>query len=184
MPILAIKDNPPIRFPGISILETGFDWYIAKVKARQEKALAFDMLAMDIGYYLPLYAKSVRRPDTGKLRTTLLPLFPSYLPFSCEKVPDWLLRSDRISKVLEIRGQETFQSQLEAIYRTRECSQGLSPADQHDFEMGQRVKIIEGPCQGLSGKLVNRMNGSILVLQVEGLGFASIRVNPKHLACI
>jgi len=35
-----------------------------------------------------------------------------------------------------------------------------------------------------TGKLVNRVNGSILVHQVEGPGFASIQVNPKHLACI
>jgi hypothetical protein len=182
MPTLAIKDNPPSRYPNLSICETGLNWYIAKVKPRQEKALAFDLLAMEVGYYLPLFSKSIRRPDTGKLRTSILPLFPSYLPFECREVPDWLLRSDRVITVMAIRAQENFKTELESIYRARECR--LSPSHWDAFEMGQLVKISDGPCKGLVGRLVNRINGTSLVMRVEGLGFAEIHVNPQHISSL
>jgi hypothetical protein len=184
MPIIAIKDNPPTRYPNLSISETGLNWYIAKVKPRQEKALAFELLAMEVGYYLPLFSKSVRRPDTGKLRTSILPLFPSYLPFECDDVPEWLRRSDRVVSVMNIRCQQHFKNQLEVIYRAREFRLALSPSHRDDFEMGQLVKISDGPCQGLVGKLVKRINGAGLVLLVEGLGFAEIHVNPQHLTAL
>jgi hypothetical protein len=182
MPILAIKDNPPSRFPNYPIPETGLDWYIAKVKPRQEKALAFDLMDMEIGYYLPLYSKSIRRPDTGKLRTSILPLFPSYLPFECNEVPEPILHSNRVIKVMKIRAQDHFKAQLQAVYLAREGRLPIIPCDRDAFEMGQLVKICEGPCKGLVGKLVNRINGSSLVIRLEGLGFAGIHVNPQHLA--
>ena len=182
MPTLALKDNPPVRYPNLPISETGLNWYIAKVRSRQEKALAFDLLSMDIGYYLPMSTKSIRRPDTGKKRTSILPLFPSYLPFECEEVPSWLLRSERVTSIMEIRAQDRFKSQLDAIYRYQENR--LLPSDRDAFEMGQSVTISEGPCAGLVGKLVNRINGSTLVLLVEGLGYAEIHVDAQKLTAL
>lgn len=182
MPTLALRDNPPTRHPNLSIGETGLNWFIAKVKPRQEKALAFDLLAKDIGYYLPTFTKSIRRLDTGKLRTSILPLFPSYLPFECDDVPDWLLRSERVTTILKIRAQDQFKSQLGAIYRCRENRIGIMPSDGDAFEMGQSVQVTDGPCAGMVGKLTKWISGSCLVIRVDGLGFAELQVNPQHIA--
>lgn len=181
MPILALKDNPPTRFPDTSILETTGNWYIAKVKARQEKALAFDMMAEGTGYYLPIYTKSIRRPDTNKKRTSILPLFPSYLPFECETVPSWLVRSERVAAVIEIKAQNRFRQQLHAIYRARECGLVASSLSESEYALGQQVRILEGPCAGVVGRVIKHISESILIIQVEGLGCAGIRVNAEAL---
>ncbi|HKP96076.1 MAG TPA: transcription termination/antitermination NusG family protein [Fibrobacteria bacterium] len=184
MPILAIKDNPPSRFPNVPITATKLNWYIAKVKPRQEKALAFDLMFQETGYYLPLFTKSVKRQDTGKKRTSILPLFPSYLPFECDQVPTWLIRSDRVSTILQVKAQARFKQQLNEIYLARECGLGLTPIHESGFEIGQSVKIINGPCNGLIGKLIKKNNENVLVIQIEGLGIAGIHVDASNLEAI
>lgn len=181
MPTLALKDNPPSRFPEASILESTQIWSIAKVRARQEKALAFDLMAEGIGYYLPLFSKSFKRPDTGKKRTSILPIFPSYLPFECESVPPWLFRSERVAAIIEVKAQNRFREQLHAIYQCRECTVGLADIPQREFTIGQQVRVLAGPCAGIVGNLVKRINENFLVINVEGLGFAGIRVNAEFL---
>ncbi len=181
MPILAIKDNPPSRFPNIPILETTNGWFIAKVRARQEKALAFDMMAHGMGYYLPVFTKSVIRPDTGKKRTSILPLFPSYLPFECESVPSWLARSERVSAIIAIKAQNQFRQQLHAIFRARECGLSVPAFSKHEFDLGQQVRLIEGPCAGVVGTVVKHISECILMMQIEGLGCAGIRVKAEAL---
>ena len=181
MPILAIKNNPPSRYPNAPILETDLSWYIAKVRPRQEKALAFDLIAMQIGYYLPLFTKSIKRPDNQKKRTSILPLFPSYVPFECARVPSWLVYSDRICGILEVKEQRKFKQQLSVIYRARESRTGLSPVDPIEFMVGKPVRIAHGPCAGMIGKMVKRINADIFVLHLEGLGYAGIHVNANCL---
>lgn len=181
MPILALKDNPPSRFPNIPILETTNDWFIAKVRARQEKALAFDMMANGLGYYLPVFTKSIKRPDTGKKRTSILPLFPSYIPFECGSVPSWLTKSERVTAIIEIKGQNRFRQQLHAVYQAREYGLAVSCLSENEFALGQQVRLLEGPCAGVVGTVVKLISECILVIQVEGLGYAGIRVNAEAL---
>lgn len=181
MPILAIKNNPPSRYPNIPIHETDLSWYIARVRPRQEKALAFDLMAREIGYYLPLFTKSIKRPDNQKKRTSILPLFPSYVPFECERLPPWLFNSDRICNILEIKEQRKFKQQLNMIYMAREGRMGLSPVDRIEFIVGKPARIAQGPFAGLIGKMVKRINDHVFALHMEGLGYAAIQVNADCL---
>jgi hypothetical protein len=184
MPILAKKDNPPSRFPDIPILETTNDWFIAKVRARQEKALAFDMMAHGMGYYLPVITKSIKRPDTGKKRTSILPLFPSYLPFECESAPTWLVRSERVIAIIRIKAKNRFRQQLHAIYQARDCDLVIASHTESEYTLGRQVRLLEGPCTGLVGTVVKHISECILVMQVEGLGCAGIRVNAEDLELV
>jgi hypothetical protein len=181
MPILSIKANPPSRYPNVPLIGTGLNWYIAQVKPRQEKSLAFDLMSMEIGYYLPLFKKSIRRPDTGKLRSSFMVMFPSYVPFECEHVPSSLIHSDRVCKILEVKSQDKFRQQLNMIYQAQNDRMGVSPVSQIEFMVGRSVRIIEGPCKGMIGRMVKMINDTFLVLELEGLGFAGIRVSVNSL---
>ena len=44
-----INENPPARFPARAITEAAAPWWVAKVKPRQEKAIAFDFIRNSVG---------------------------------------------------------------------------------------------------------------------------------------
>jgi hypothetical protein len=69
---------PPSRFPDVPIEQAKERWWIAKVKPRQEKQLAFDFLEFGIEYYLPLYEKLTIRPGTNKKRYFSISLCHSF----------------------------------------------------------------------------------------------------------
>jgi hypothetical protein len=71
-----VDENPPTRHPAGPISESKEPWWVAKVKPRQEKAIAFDLIARSIDYYLPMFTKVVRRKDNNKPRKSILSLFP------------------------------------------------------------------------------------------------------------
>ena len=80
-----VNENPPARFPVKPLDEYSLPWWVAKVKPRQEKALAFDFIAKNIEYYLPLLTKVTRRKDNNKPRKSIIPLFPGYISFCADK---------------------------------------------------------------------------------------------------
>ena len=103
------------------------------------------------------------------------------MPFECDRVPPWLVNSDRVCAILEIKEQRKFKQQLNMIYAAREGRMGLSPVDQIEFMVGKPARIAHGPCAGLVGKMVKRINDNVLVLHLEGLGYAGIHVNADCL---
>ena len=78
--MLRFEENPPMRTPSTaSVADMSGDWWVAHTKARFEKALAFDLIAKGIGYYLPMVERV--KLSGGRKRRLLLPLFPSYVFF-------------------------------------------------------------------------------------------------------
>lgn len=182
MPILSMNENPPSRFPDQNILDSKQTWWIAKVKPRMEKALARDLLERDLEYYLPYYTKVTRRADSRALRKSLLPLFPSYVPFACEKEPWPLLQLNRISTILAVKAQKRFKQELNQIYLAYEKNVRILPASRHEFIPGQFVRVIAGPLNGITGRIVKLKDTDFLLLSVEGLGEACISINPCDVA--
>jgi hypothetical protein len=107
MPIL--KEEPSL-FPE-NLLETapadgpGRSWYALYTKARQEKALARELLKNAIPFYLPLIKKiSLSR---GRRRTSLAPLFGGYVfLYGGEDERVRSLTTNRISRVLQVEDPE------------------------------------------------------------------------------
>ena len=60
--MLKLSDNPPILYPEYeTIEEIEGQWWVAKTKSRNEKALAQALLHMEIPYFLPLRQKVYKR---------------------------------------------------------------------------------------------------------------------------
>ena len=73
--MLKVSENPPRMHPGAGTLtDLAGTWWVAHTKARSEKALAWDLLRRDIGYFLPLLGRV--RFSGGRKRRVLMPLFP------------------------------------------------------------------------------------------------------------
>jgi hypothetical protein len=181
MPVLAIKHHLPARFPGMPILESKHNWYVAKVRPRQEKAFASDLMAMGIGYYLPVYPRVARHKGNGKRRISSLPLFPSHVAFECDTVPAGVLGSDRVYSIIHVHAQKEFKERLNALHQAHENGMELCLVDPEEIQAGAEARVIDGPCKGLSGKMVRRPSGIFVVLQVPGLGMAGIQADLGHL---
>lgn len=180
MPIISLKRNPPSRFPEKSILDSDSNWWIAKVKSRQEKILAFKLLELGIEYYLPFYAKVSIRKNTGKKQTSILPLFPSYVPFVYESSPYELLQENSVATILPIKRQEQFKKELNRIYEATENGEKLTPFEYGKFNIGSSVQVRSGAFKGVVGR-VNSVKDSSIVLNVCSIGSVLLTVDYEDL---
>ena len=180
MSILSAKDNPPSKSFDSSILKTDGTWWVAKVKPRQEKAFAFELLEQGIDYALPYYEKKVRRSD-GKFRKSTLVLFPSYVPFICEAPHSELVKKDRISVILPVKIQERFKKELHALYLAQAAGAVSEPVlVEMPYRVGESVQIISGPLSGMTGVVVDTRNETCtVVLSIDGLGCAKVIVDVE-----
>ncbi|MDP8246254.1 MAG: transcription termination/antitermination NusG family protein [Candidatus Hinthialibacter antarcticus] len=147
-------------------------WRVAYVKPRNEKALAIDCQQAGVPYYLPLYVKRKRRNDNNKYRKSVMPLFPGYFPFvDTEDGKSKLQQTNRVVHILDINDQEAFVRDLEQIRHA--VNSGMAVDAVPYMEEGQKVRVKEGPLQGLCG-IVNRVdaNHARLVITVDALKMA------------
>jgi|SRR4051812_48912103 transcriptional antiterminator RfaH len=169
--MLRLKDNPPIVWPpSAKLTQVEMPWHVAYCKPRQEKALANDLRAHDVTYFLPM----IRRETSsgGRRRQNLYPLFSSYLFFAGDEVARIAaLRTDRIVRLIDIREAEQarFRQEIAALEIALQCSPSaleLYPR----LVAGARVRITSGPMRDVEGVLLQVQNKRKLWLAVSVLG--------------
>jgi transcription antitermination factor NusG len=169
--LLKASDNPPITWPNGKLIRD-FEglWWAAHTKSRNEKALAHDLAAKGVSYFLPMIWK-VRR-IRGRTVRSLLPLFGGYL-FFCgqERHRIEVLRTNRVANLIEVKDQHRLVEELSQIEQALGAGVNLSP---HDYiKVGQRVRVIGGALAGLMGIVAKAKNAMRLVLQIDMLGQAA-----------
>ncbi|MCX7933983.1 MAG: hypothetical protein N3A66_01835 [Planctomycetota bacterium] len=165
--MLRCSENPPARYPPDRPLEADLgSWRVARVKSRQEKALAHDLMRLEIPYYLPLYEKRVRRRDNRKIRKTILPLFPGYLAFALPGSDrSAIYGTNRVTKIIEVAEQALFVKELAQIKQTLEAGVPVTLISR--LQAGQKVRIREGPLQGLEGEVVRQRDVARFIIRVH-----------------
>ena len=169
--MLKVHENPPLIWPPSESLRT-FEgrWWVAHTKSRNEKALAHDLVAKNVSYFLPMTWK-VRRSSQRTIKS-LLPLFTGYL-FFCGGENDRveLLKTNRVANLLEVRNQESLVKEL---VRFEQALQAGAPLVPHKYvEKGQWCRVIAGPLLGLEGIVLQTRGDTRLVLQIDMLGQAA-----------
>jgi len=181
--LLKPSENPPITWPeGISIQDFEGLWWVAHTKSRNEKALAHDLVAKQVSYFLPMCWK-IRR-IRGRTIRSLLPLFGGYL-FFCgqEKQRLEVLRTNRAANLIEVHNQQQLIDELAQIEQALGTGAQLTP---HNYiRAGQRCRVIGGALTGLLG-IVEKTRGAMrLVLQIDMLGqAASVEINADMIEVI
>lgn len=169
--MLKESENPPIVSPNAESLRDFLGlWWVAHTKSRNEKALAQDLIAKGISYFLPMSWK-VRR-QRGRTIKSLLPLFGGYL-FFCgdedERVE--ILRTHRVANLIEVDNQQQLIDELVQIECALRAGAPLAPTD--FIKAGQHCRVIAGPLAGLTGIVIRAKNAVRLLLQVDMLGQAA-----------
>jgi len=169
--LLKESENPPIIWPEAQSISDFIGlWWVAHTKSRNEKALAHDLVAKNICYFLPMTWKVQRR--SHRTFRSLLPLFSGYLFFcgrEAERVE--LLRTNRVANVIEVKDQEKLLDELVQFERALRAGAPLTPYKY--IKAGQQCRVVAGPLLGLEGIVIQIKNISRLVLQIDMLGQAA-----------
>jgi transcription antitermination factor NusG len=174
-----VNENPPSRFPDRPITAAEAPWWVAKIKPRQEKAIAFDFIKNNIEYYLPMVVHVTRRKDNNKPRKSILPLFPGYISFcSRETLVQGIYRTGRVVSIIPIKYQRRFMEELTQIYQAIEMGVPMEPVVV-SYPTGTPVTVIAGPLRGLKGVISRVSDSDRLVLSVAGLGQASMYIDAS-----
>ena len=168
--MLKPQENPPPVHPSdASVDRLVGQWWVLHTKARNEKALAWDLINRNISYFLPMLEKV--RSTHGRRIKTVVVLFPGYV-FLCGPEEDryTAMTTNRIASAIDVIDQDRITKELAAIQKALDAPQQLDPFPY--LQTGRRCVVTAGPLQGIEGCLVRRKNVDRLVLQVHVLGQA------------
>jgi hypothetical protein len=171
-------ENPPVVYPEQTLQaepDPGLPWWVGKTRSRQEKALAWELKAGGIPYFLPLVPQAQK--SRRRVRTSLVPLFSSYIFFQGSGLQrHQALRTGRLARVLHVQDQQGLHSQLRALAKAVDLGTELKLCDM--VKKGSRVRIAFGPLAGLEGVVLSYKGQARLILNVEAIAqAASVQVN-------
>jgi transcription antitermination factor NusG len=143
-----------------------YPWFALRVKSRSEKIVS--TIARNKGFeeFLPLYQS--RRRWSDRFKSVDVPLFPGYV--FCRLNPEFRLPLLTIPGVLSFVGIGKVpvpidDSEIAAIQTA--VGSGLLAEPYPFLEVGQRVRIAEGPLTGIEGLLVEVRKQQRLAVSVS-----------------
>jgi len=141
-------------------------WWGVYTRSRQEKALARELFAQEVPYYLPLVKKVTWY---GRRRITAdLPVFSSYLfLYGSEEERVGCLATNRVSRLLSVAEPERLRFDLSQLRRL--IAAGAPLTIESRLAPGRRVRIKRGPLAGLEGIVLERRSGTRLLVGVDFL---------------
>ncbi|MFW6107307.1 MAG: transcription termination/antitermination protein NusG [bacterium] len=162
--MLKLADNPPILSPiADSVADLEGRWWVAHTKARNEKALAWDLLHRDIAYFLPM--RECVTFSGGRKRRALKPLFTSYLFFCGDENDRYdAMTTDRIAATIHVANQVQLVGELADVEQALAANASLEPYPYP--AVGQRCRVVAGPFQGIEGTVVEHRPRARLVIEV------------------
>ena len=141
-------------------------WYAAYTCANHEKCVAAELEARTVEHFLPLYS-SVRRWRDRRVRLDL-PLFPGYV-FLRLALRDKLrvLQIPSLVRLVGFNGHPAALSDDEIETLRTGLTKQLNAEPHPYLTVGRRVRVINGPLQGLEGIISHKKNRSRLVISLD-----------------
>jgi hypothetical protein len=141
-------------------------WRLLYTKPRHEKSVARDLLAHEVGFYLPLQRKS--NYYRGRRITSLLPVFASYVfAYTDDFDRDVAWKTNRIVSIMEVHDGEKLRRELCQIRRLIDSEVPITLENR--IAPGERVRVHSGPLAGLEGIVLRRGAETRLVVAVDFL---------------
>jgi transcriptional antiterminator RfaH len=146
--------------------DDGRRWWAVYTKARQEKALARDLVERRVPFYLPLVERtSLIR---GKRVRSLVPLFTGYV-FLCSNDDERLqtLKTNRTSQLVAVPDQDRLRRDLAQVQRLIAAKAEVTLEKR--LSPGQRVRVKGGSFLGIEGVVEARRGSCRLIVEVKFL---------------
>ena len=148
-------------------------WYACYTRARAEKQVAKFLQTRGIESYLPLVMRNRQWKDRKKI--VPFPLFPSYV-FGCFAIRDLhsVLTTPGVSTIVRTQGQPTpiASEELENVRRFAAAlaKTGVEPESRPFLAEGQRVRITEGPFEGVEGIVIESRGRKRVLVGISAIG--------------
>lgn len=142
------------------------EWYAVYTRSRQERMVKTQLEGRGVENFLPSYEKVSQWKDRRKL--VQWPLFPGYL---FVKIP--LVRRLEVLTAygaVQLVGNSTGPLPIpeEQVARVKRFVGVGLKCDPHPYlRIGKKVRITDGPLEGLEGMLVRTKSRSLFVVSVE-----------------
>lgn len=164
----ALAQSEPALFSGPQPRAEYFEphWYAAYTCANHEKRVAQQLAFRSVECFLPLY-ESARRWKDRRVRLQL-PLFPGYV-FVRLALRDRLqvLKVPSVARLVGFDGHPA-PLPVDDIESIRACLARRHPMQPHAYvQRGQRVRVLTGPLEGLTGIIVRKKNYTRFVISLE-----------------
>jgi transcriptional antiterminator RfaH len=164
MPILAAE--PDLDPPTLLDSPPG-EWFVARTRPRQEKALARVLRKSGIGNYLPCLPR--RNRIRGRIVVARIPIFAGYVFVNGgPEAKSRTAATGRVVELLPVADAAGLQSDLRRVHCL--TGSGLPLAAVEDVFIGTPVRIHSGPMTGLTGRVVRSQGRCRLIVAVEMLG--------------
>ncbi len=141
-------------------------WLAAYTRAQHEVTVARQLEAKSVSFLLPTHMKTSRWSD--RVRQTPAPLFPCYVFVHVspeERVR--VLQTSGVVNIVSVGGRPA-PLQEEEVALLRQCAARPQAFQPHAFlQIGQRVRVKQGPFAGWEGVLTGRKNASRLVVSLQ-----------------
>jgi transcription antitermination factor NusG len=145
---------------------SGRRWWVLYTRARREKAIARDLFAWEIPFYLPL----VRKTSAYRRRKVAshLPVFAGYVfLWGTDEERVRSLSTNRVSRVLKVHDPERLRFDLRQL---RELIASDAPLTvESRLVPGNRVRVRFGPLAGIEGTVLTRRGNTQLLVAVNFL---------------
>ena len=149
-------------------------WYACYTRARAEKQVAKSLHERGIESYLPLIPRERQWQDRKKV--VPFPLFPSYVfgHFNLREMHS-VLSTPGVSTIVKAQGgQPTYipTEELDNVRRFAEAlaSAGVEPDARPLITEGQRVRVIEGPFEGVEGVVIESRGRKRVLVGIAAIG--------------
>jgi transcriptional antiterminator RfaH len=152
------------------------DWFAVYTKPRQEQVALENLERQDFRCFLPIAINPYQRRTAKKLRVE--PLFPRYLFLNAVVNEQSLgpVRSTRGVCTLVRAGMKLIKVPdviIEAISQRCDPETGLIKLDATPVDIGDRVKVFDGPFAGIEGVFQKQKGRDRALLLVSILGTES-----------
>lgn len=125
-------------------------WYLIHTKPKQESIAKDNLERQNYSIYLPMVI--IRRKRRGRSIRVIEAMFPRYLFIHLnDSTDDWAPIRSTIGVSEMVRFgviPAKISEDLVAAIKKRENEEGIHELQIDDFEMGQQVRIAEGPFEG------------------------------------
>jgi transcriptional antiterminator RfaH len=168
MPILAAETSvhPENLLDELAVTDKERRWWVAYTHARQEKALARQLHAMGVPFYLPLVSKVSMMG--GRRVKSLLPLFSSYVfMFGNDAERIQTCDTKRVAHLFSPSNSQYITRDLRNVRAL--IDSGVPLTVEARLQPGQRVRIKHGALLDVEGVIVSRRGGDRLVVEVDFL---------------
>jgi len=168
MPLLEAEPRafPDNLFSDPSSLAADGQWWVLYTRSRMEKALARQLRAKEIPFYMPLYEQTWK--TRGRKRTSYLPLFPGYVFLhGGDDARVAALETNLLCATIPVPDQQRLFEDLSRVERVLGGSVPVTPEEA--LPPGTLVEVAVGSFQGLRGTVIRRGDRTRLVVEVEFL---------------